>query len=411
MAIGELKCNPGNYQCGGACIPESKECRKTISDKQTTEVANGLQSAIKNFQRLSKASGVASKYGLPPEQAVLLKESVDLFLASKDPGGKKQPGDDLQSPEAASWYSEFYRSGGDKAHTPEKDVPIELVETFLAELKESLPSKEYQSLYRALDTKGSPTKETREAAKWGKGKPRAVAVLKSLMDNGFRDVRGDFLSWRSGMQLDHKVASTLGGTDTPDNWIWVSAPTNQVKGSAERLASSRGLEGEEAEKLVREQLTSALDKNAQMSSEEVQKVKEQGREKTKKKGQQVEAIRDNFKVMTPEQKAEWLEQASTSELRSAMKALNQGSSYRVIFTGQRGRKEYPTKPQILSILKASLGVGSSDDQEMIQQITNAIISSKGIADRGIDERLDSIFKSYPVSPEIRDKVKDLLSRS
>ena len=78
-------------------------------------------------------------------------------------------------------------------------------------MKEEDPAQ-YKDVVRALNSKGSPPKEMKEEAGW-KGSERSEAVLKSLMDNDFKDVLGEKLPWGQGLQLDHRMAGSVGGKD------------------------------------------------------------------------------------------------------------------------------------------------------------------------------------------------------
>ena len=109
------------------------------------------------------------------------------------------------------------------------------------------------------------------------------------MDNEFKDVNGNFLSWRQGMQLDHRKAGAVGGSDRPNNWIWISTATNQTKGGVEVVVKKEIQTGKlkpaDADRRINELLIGKLRENAKMSPEAVAKAKEAGDMAVVKKAQ------------------------------------------------------------------------------------------------------------------------------
>ena len=263
--------------CGASYISASYECRLGNDEREAIRgvlaKAGVSQDKIKrlNDQQLSRVNEGIKKYGLSGSQATKASAVVDTLEATKA-GGKKKGGDNLQDPRAAAKYAKFYENRGDETFKVKGNTSDKEIDFVIDSLKAEGAWSGKDGAGSALKGKGSPEKSM-ELEAWGKSKSeeRGRAVLKSLMDNDFKDVNGDMLPWRSGMQLDHKLAGSMGGKDTPDNWIWVSGPTNQVKGNIEDKVKKRGLKGREAEDFVRAALVTKLKENAAMSAEDVAK--------------------------------------------------------------------------------------------------------------------------------------------
>jgi hypothetical protein len=332
-----------------------KSLGKSLSAEQKSKLSKLSDSD------LGRVATAVEKQGLSPEQGAQVARGVEKLKGEKA-GGKKEGGANLQDPEQAKKYSEFYSQKKDLDHKAPLDTDPKVVKATLSQLKEEDPAA-YRSTISALNGKGSPTKEQIEAAGWKSSSERGEAVLKSLMDNDFKDVMGQELSWRQGLQLDHKQAGSTGGTDRPSNWIWISTATNQAKGGMEAAARKRGGSAADKEDYIRRGLITKLNDNSKMSKADVAAAKGAGAAKATAKAQQAAALRDNLPLMTPSQRAQRISDASGAEMQSILKAsvaqgknpeTGRNTSYRPVLSGgggERVRKAYGTVPQMKAIAR------------------------------------------------------------
>ncbi len=356
------------------------------------------------------------------ESAQRVSAAVSSLAGETEAGAKKKGGDNLQDPAEAAKYEAFYAAGKDQTYKAPHNTSPEEIKAVLAELKDTLEPKEYRAVLNALGGKGSPTKEQVEAAGWTNKAERGEAVLKSLMDNEFRDVNGTFLSWRQGLQLDHRRAGAVGGGDTPDNWIWISSPTNQTKGSIEmqvkKELSSGKLKPEDAGARINEILVKKLGENAKMSPEAVAKAKEAGSMEVVAKAQAAQAMRDNLPLMPADQRLSLIDGANKNDLKTLMKAsttTEDGGGYRPVVTGGGGarvRNDYPSTEAIRSLLKARWGVNvSSNDLQNIAEIVNSSTGSSKSNSALLSELLEKKFKpTEPLTPAQMKELEGFITR-
>jgi hypothetical protein len=382
---------------------KQREKLRKLDDKTLAKVAD--RAVTRAEQGTLKIAGkIQEKYGLDEEQS---KRAAQAVRALKyDPsGGKKEGGANLQDPADAAKYAEFYAKRQDLTYKAPFDVDPKVVKTTLAQLKEEMPASDYQKLMSALGGKGSPTKEQLEAAGWtGRGE-RAEAVLKSLMDNDFRDVMGKELSWRQGLQLDHKQAGSTGGNDRPDNWIWISTASNQAKGGMEAAAKKRQGTPAETDEFIRRGLIKKLQDNAKLSPEQVRQAKVAGAMGASAKAERAAAMRDNLPLMAPQQRSERIRDASIDDLKTMLKAsVNQDKtnpatgrkpSYRPVLSGGGGvrvRKDYGTSPQMKSLMR--LRWGEKLDSGDIKNIGTLLRASTGSA-KSSQDKLEELLGNFP----------------
>jgi hypothetical protein len=357
---------------------------------------------------------------LDVDSAQRVSSAVKTLAGETESGPKKKGGDNLQDPSEAEKYAKFYESGKDKTHKAPHDSSPEEVKAVLAELKDTLDAKEYREVVGALAGKGSPTKEQKAAAGWKNDAERGEAVLKSLMDNEFKDVNGAFLSWRQGLQLDHRRAGAVGGSDRPDNWIWISSPTNQAKGAVENNVKKEirtgKLNAADADKRITELLVGKLKQNASMTPEAVAKVKEAGSMAVVHKAEAALAMKDNLPLMPADQRARLVDAAKGDELRNLMKASTlevdskgQPRGYRPMATGGPGlrtRSDYPSADSMRSLLRARWGaVLTSNDLKNIADIVNGSTGSSRSNDAILSDLLDKKYK--PVTPLTSAQMNEL----
>ena len=314
----------------------------------------------------------ATKDGLSMEQAERVNEAVKTLEGTKS-GTKKQGGANLQDPDEARKYAEFYEQNKDKTFKPKHDVSEAEVNAVIKQLKDE---KEWGKVSGALAGKGSPEEAMREEA-WGpKSKEateaRGKAVLKSLMDNEFKDVLGNELPWRSGMQLDHRLAGTQGGKDDPKNWIWISTASNQVKGGLELDASKKIKAGKlspgpEAEKYIQQGLIKKLRDNAAMSKEDVAKAKAAGATAAAEKDMRRRAMRENLPLKPKSQIESQINAAKAGELKDMMRAsVREGAGGSAWVKGTRGRTGDPDTKAMKAIAKLRWGIPlTSEDEKAI----------------------------------------------
>ena len=421
------------YDFGGTCMradgtfyghPGAK-CHQGV-EAQKTDIAAQVAKNVGGGPALTKAlSGRdekdlvrlanATKGGLSMEQAEQLNSAVKTLIGEKA-GGKKEGGQNLQDPEEAAKYAKFYEDKKDLTYKAPINTDMKVVKATLAQLKDEDPES-YKTTMSALNGKGSPPKEMREAAGW-KGQERGEAVLKSLMDNEFKDVLGKEASWRQGLQLDHRKAGSMGGKDTPDNWIWISTASNQAKGGMEAAVKKSGLTGKAADDYVRNGLIDKLKANAKMTKEEVAAKKAGGSAAAQAKAERAAALRDNLPLMSPSHRAKTIASATGPELQTMLKAsvasgknpvTGRNTSYRPVLSGGNGervRKAYGTTPQMKALLKARWGepLTSADKKALGEMLKASTGSNKSPSDK-----LKETFGNFPPAKPISSgDTKDII---
>ena len=384
-------------------IADGKQCRKgkeiDPNSKDPTERMLA-KLTIKAEEKLGR--------GLTADEATTAKTAIDRLLSEKA-GGKKESGANLQDPAQAADYADFYNKKQDLSYKAPKNVDPQVAKDVIDGLKDEMSGPEYTKLKSALEGKGSPTKEQRTEAGW-KGDERSTAVLKSLMDNDFKDVHGNELSWRQGLQLDHRQAGSTGGKDTPDNWIWISTATNQTKGGLEAAAKKmKNASGEEKEEFIRKGLIEKLRSNASMSKAEYAKAKGAGAAKDAAKKEFEQAMRDNLPVMDPKARANRIASAPNKELEAMMKAsvpdgknpaTNRTRSNRPVLSGggsERVRKAKGTGPEMKAILRARWGEKLDDGD--LKAIGQVLKKSTGSTKPNKD-KLDELFGNFPPATQL-----------
>ncbi len=393
--------------CGASHISASYVCRLDAGEREAITKGLVAKGATKSKldklsdEQISRVSQAVKKDGLSAEQAQQVARGVEKL--KEQAGGKKEGGANLQDPGEAKKYSEFYAQKKDLTYKAPMNTDSKVVKATLERLKEE-DSEAYKSTISALNGKGSPTKEQIAEAGWKSSSERGEAVLKSLMDNDFRDVMGQELSWRQGLQLDHKQAGSTGGTDTPNNWIWISTATNQAKGGMEAAARKRGGSPAEKEDYIRQGLIGKLNKNSAMSKEDVAKAKGAGSAKAQAKAQQAAALRDNLPLMTPAQRSARINDAGGKEMESVLKAsvatgknpeTGRKTSYRPVLSGGNGervRKAYGTVPQMKAIARMRWDEKLSNDD--LKNIGGVLKASTG-STKSRSDLLNEMLGNFP----------------
>jgi hypothetical protein len=396
--------------CGDSYISAAYECRLEAGERQRLIEGLGVKGDLRkklealDDERLSRVvEGVKSK--LSPEGALRASRTIDI-LAKTKAGGKKVGGDNLQNPVDAAKYAEFYEKGGDKTFKSAYNTSAEEVDFVIKRMRDE---RIWSKVSASLGNKGTPEASMRKEA-WD-GQPadaRAKAVLRSLMDNDFKDVLGNELPWNSGMQLDHKLAGSMGGKDTEDNWIWVSSATNQVKGGIEREIKSKGMTGAEADRFLNDKLISTLKTNASMSADEVAKIKNQGSAAAVAKAERRAALKENMPLMTTSQIDSRIKEAKLPELKDMLQASTLGGS-RPAFLKKtvRGQTSYPTGPQSKSILKMRWGLDldSSDLKNIGQAIASSTYDTRSKAEI-LQVIIDRFGPTTGLTPAQRNAILD-----
>jgi hypothetical protein len=393
--------------CGSSHISASYECRLDAGERK--ELTDGLiakggsKEKIDKLsdEQISRVSQLVKDKGLNPDEGERVSRGVEKL--KEQSGGKKEGGANLQDPAEAKKYSQFYEQKKDLTYKAPYDTDPKVVKATLERLKEEDPES-YSKTISALNGKGSPTKEQLAEAGWKSSSERGEAVLKSLMDNDFKDVMGQDLSWRQGLQLDHKQAGSTGGTDTPSNWIWISTATNQAKGGMEAAARKKGGSPAEKEEYIRQGLIGKLNKNAEMSKQDVAKAKGAGSAKALAKSQEAAALRDNLPLMTPAQRGERISNAGGKEMESVLKAsvaagknpeTGRKTSYRPVLSGGNGervRKAYGTVPQMKAIARMRWDEKLSDSD--LRNIGGVLKASTG-STKSRSDLLNEMLGNFP----------------
>jgi len=352
--------------------------------------------------------------GLSDDDAAYAAHAIAKLRAEKA-GGLKQSGANLQDPTAAAKYSSFYAKGEDKTFKPPRNTDPAVARAVLQQIKEESP-REFPAIRNALGGKGSPTKEQVAAAGW-KGDERAVAVLKSLMDNDFKDVHGQDLSWRQGLQLDHREAGSTGGKDEPKNWIWISTATNQAKGGLEAAASKLNATPQEKEAYIRGGLIKKLDENAKMSAEDLEKIRGAGATKDAKKVELQQAMKDNLPLMDPKERENQINSSTGDRLKAMVKGsagtgknpeTGRNIATRPILSGGNGarvRKDYGSVPQMKALLKLRWGHDLTTDD--LKQIGSILKSSTGSA-KPPEGKLAELLGNFPPAKPLTPTQKQVV---
>ena len=323
-------------------------------------------------------------------------------LKSYKAGYQKTGGDNLQDPGEAAKYALFYEKDKDLSYKASKETRPEVVKEVLARLKEE-DQGQYTAVMKSLNSKGSPEKTMRAEAGWT-GSERGEAVLKSLMDNDFKDVLGNPAPWGQGLQLDHRTAGSVGGKDRPSNWIWISTATNQTKGGYEAAAKKVRGTGAEKEAFIKASLIKGLQGNAKMTPAQVKEVKAKGAATVAAKAEGAAKARKILPAMTPTQRGELISRSSGPQMKEILKAsvaegknpaTGRPTSYRPVLSGGNGarvRKDYGTVPQMKSLAKMRWDEPlSKSDLGNIGGILKA--STGSIKSRS--ERLDELMGNFP----------------
>jgi hypothetical protein len=378
--------------CGESYISASYNCTLEAGERARMIEELGVKGELKkrvealNDVQLSRVVK-AAREKLSVEGALRASRTIDTLTASikpksesdSEPGEPKRPprkkeGDNLQHPEQAAKYAEFYRSGKDKTYKPPYDTSPEEVEFVIQRMR---AEGTWGEINQKLSSKGTPQASMKKEA-WGDEPPgaRGKAILKSLMDNDFKDVLGNELPWDSGMQLDHRLAGSMGGKDTLDNWIWVGAATNQVKGSIERTIQRRGLKGQEAEDFLRKNLITKLRENARMTPQSVIDTQRGGTTKAAEKAARRQMYKENMPLYTQAQLEERLSKAKGGDLKDMMQgSLREGFKGAAFLKkgGTRGQTDYPGVGGMRAMIRMRWGyeLGQKDLQEIAKAISSA----------------------------------------
>jgi len=399
--------------CGASHISASYVCRLDAGDrdKLTKElVAKGVSKSKLSklsYQQISevakKAKAMSPKSSLSADEEKQVQAALT-ELKSYSADYQKKGGDNLQDPKAAAEYAKFYAADKDLTYKAPKETRPEVVKETLRRLKEEDPTQ-YKAVMKALNSKGSPEAGMKAEAGW-KGKERGEAVLKSLMDNDFKDVLGQRLSWGQEMQLDHRTAGSVGGKDQPSNWIWISLASNQTKGGYESAAKKVKGTPQEKEAFIKRSLIEGLTANSKMSAAQVKEVKAKGAAAVIAKAEGASKTRKLLPTMTPSQRGQLIERSTSNQMKEILKAsvaegknpvTGRPTSYRPVLSGGNGarvRKDYGTVPQMKALARMRWGEKlSSSDLSNIGGILKASTGSK----KSPMERLDELLGNFPPS--------------
>jgi len=394
---------------GGSSQPKPKSAKKPSCGASEKVGANFSETY--DFMRCQRADGTyygtagVCRKGVRVSDAeekqiqAALKE-----LKSYKPGYQKTGGDNLQEPSQAAAYADFYSKDGDLSYRAPLNTRPEVVKETLSRLKEDDPAQ-YTAVMRSLNSKGSPEKTMRAEAGWT-GNERGEAVLKSLMDNQFKDVLGNSAPWGQGLQLDHRTAGSVGGKDKPSNWIWITTATNQSKGGYEAAAKKLNSTPQQKEAFIKQSLIGAMKANAKMSSAEVARIKSEGAAKVAAKAEGAAKARRLLPTLTPEQRGALISKANGGQLKELLKAsvaegvnpvTGRPTSYRPVLSGGNGarvRKDYGTVPQMRSLARARWGEKLSKDD--LQNIGGILKSSTG-SPKSRSDYLKELMGNFPRS--------------
>ena len=383
-----------------ACAPKAKSstARKDVEYSETFD-----------FVRCQRANG--TYYGTSGQcrQGTQVSDAEEAQIQAAltqlkgyKAGYQKTGGDNLQDPGEAAKYADFYSKDKDLTYKAPKDTRPEVVKEVLSRLKEDDP-EQYKAVMKSLNSKGSPEKQMKAEAGW-KGSERGEAVLKSLMDNDFKDVLGNQLPWGQGLQLDHRTAGSVGGKDIPSNWIWISTASNQTKGGFEAAAKKMKATGEEKEAFIKASLIKGLQANAKMTPAQVKEVKAQGAATVAAKAEGAAKARKVLPTMSPAQRNELISRATGPQMKEILKAsvaegknpaTGRDTSYRPVLSGGNGarvRKDYGTVPQMKSL--ARMRWDEKLTQSDLSNIGGIIKASTG-STKSRAERLDELLGNFP----------------
>ena len=382
---------------GGESTRRSR-CEDTVNNSETLDFARCQRPDGSYYG----TSGVCRK-GTP----VSAKEEAQIQAALKElksykAGYQKTGGDNLQDPGEAAKYADFYTKDKDLSYKAPKDTRPEVVKEVLSRLKEEDPAQ-YRAVMKSLNSKGSPEKTMRAEAGW-KRSERGEAVLKSLMDNEFKDVLGNPAPWGQGLQLDHRTAGSVGGKDLPSNWIWISTASNQTKGGYEAAAKKMKGTGAEKEAFIKKSLIVALQANAKMTAAQVKEIKAKGAAEVIAKAEGVAKARRVLPTMTSAQRNELISKATGPQMKELLKAsvaegknpaTGRDTSYRPVLSGGNGarvHKDYGTVPQMKALAKMRW-----DEPLSKGDLTNigGIIKASTGSTKSRSDRLAELLGNFP----------------
>ena len=400
------QCPPGMYFC-----TDAKKCKPVPEGKALTDSGwlVDMSESEFDFARCQRPDG--SYYGTAGQcrkgTLVSNAEEAQIQSALKElksykAGYQKTGGDNLQDPGEAAKYASFYEKDKDLSYKASKETRPEVVKEVLARLKEE-DQGQYIAVMKSLNSKGSPEKTMRAEAGWT-GSERGEAVLKSLMDNDFKDVLGNPAPWGQGLQLDHRTAGSVGGKDRPSNWIWISTATNQTKGGYEAAAKKVKGTGAEKEAFIKASLIKGLQGNAKMTPAQVKEVKAKGAATVAAKAEGAAKARKILPAMTPTQRGELISRSSGPQMKEILKAsvaegknpaTGRPTSYRPVLSGGNGarvRKDYGTVPQMKSLAKMRWDEPLSKSD--LGNIGGILKASTG-STKSRSERLDELMGNFP----------------
>ena len=404
---------PGRYN--EVIYEEAMALASELYDFKTCTYPGGESYGISDEKKCRKAPE-----GAKQDEKEALIQSTLKELKSYKPGYQKTGGDNLQDPAQAGKYADFYEKDKDLSYKTPKNTDPAVVKEVLSRLKEEDPAQ-YTSVMKALNSKGSPEKGMKAEAGW-KGNERGEAVLKSLMDNDFKDVLGNKLPWGQGLQLDHRTAGSVGGKDRPSNWIWISTATNQTKGGYESAAKKlKGASAAQKEEYIKKQLIGGLKANAKMTPAQVAEVKAKGAAAVTAKAEGAAKTRKMLPAMSPAERNDLISKATAPKLKEMLKAsvaegknpvTGRPTSYRPVLSGGDGarvRKDYGTTPQMKALLKARWGEPlTSSDKKALGQMLNASTGSS----KSSSAKLDEMFGNFPPAAPISSSDRaDILSNA
>ena len=389
--------------CGNSHISSAYVCRldagerKLMTDKLITKGASKAKLDKLSDEQISRVAKIVKEGRLSVKEARQVSAAVDTLKDSKKGGALPPGGATLDSADAKA-YAKFYENRQDETFKAKGNTSSAVVKETLKRLKEEDPEA-YSEAMKALKMKGGPgTKQLEEA--WGsKTAPveRGEAVLKSLMDNEFKDVTGKELPWRTGMQLDHRVPGAQGGKDGPDNWIWISTAANQTKKEADKVGAKAiraGKSSAEAEKLARADFVTRLKANGKLSQAEVEKLRG-GKQASKDAANLAEATyKQNMPLKTPQQRAEAIATAKASDMKALIKASttdgSKGTYITTVDEAGRTRNNRGTMGAQKAIAKMRWGVPL--EKTDLEALGAALKSDDSVMTRS--EKLDSIMKKF-----------------
>lgn len=256
-----------------------KVCEIALTKYQEKKIlANNSHEEKQSIRQITKISKVESAEE-GAEKIYMTSALSQLYNNSATAVGER--GQSIYPPDIAAKYRDYLATG---VTTVTKN-PVSWAE--VDAIWDNLSPRNKKSLCR----KGKPPKGVVKGIKRGK------AILKHLIETGFRDeITGQPYSWRD-LQPDHKkpvfMFTEPGECENPRNLIMVHKGFNVLKGFYEREVYLKGLDSKDGLAFVKKNLIAEYSKQSNLSQEEFESLLKEKRSQAKARKERERQILEN----------------------------------------------------------------------------------------------------------------------